>query len=175
MKSSIINIRISDNLKDKLELLSQNTELSVSKIARNAIEDYLNKKITNDGEHDSCDLDCLKEVDILYNLEFTELILWIYEMERDPTLEFVDDRYYRFTKTIEKANDHPLFTDEILFEFNKIHKELTLYLNGELDPDCFEFHLDEPDSLDYLKLSDFIFGLSYNVAYKNDESNLSQL
>ena len=174
MKTSIITLRVNNELREKLESISQETNISVSEIGRNAIEDHLNSFITNDEGYESSAIRSLKKDAILDDFDLTQLLLWIYEIRRDPSLEFFDDKYYQFVKTIEKINNDPLFTEEIKLEFNKIHRELVLYLNEELDNKNFTFYRDLPESCNYLKISDFIFDLRISFTYVENKSDLSE-
>jgi predicted DNA-binding protein len=163
MKTSIINTRISSSLKEELEILSQFLSIPISNIVREALENHLTNSI--DNHKNDLIIEGLNSADIelLQSLSFTELIFWLYDKKRDPAICEIIEFYEGFIKLIEEINQHPLFTDEILIEFNKVLFELNHVLNEWSGLLCgFKF----PESFDYLKLSNFIHAIRYD-----DENN----
>lgn len=160
MKTSILNIRVSTNTKDELEILSSLINQPISNIVRESIETYLDNYLsplmnTNLSVND---------INILRSLDFTDLIFWIYDKKRHPEINETDYFYEKLLKSIEKLNSHPFFTNEILIEFNKISCELKNYLYGSAYAiDNFRF----PEIVAYQKLSDFMYALRYD--FVNDK------
>ena len=81
MKTSVINTRISNVMKEELELLGKTNGEAASKIVRDAIEAYL-KGTTNLFPEDECEIQAPIEIG-----GFSELIYWICE-----------NRYYQHDK-----------------------------------------------------------------------------
>ncbi|WP_028872329.1 hypothetical protein [Psychroserpens burtonensis] len=163
MKTSIINTRISSSLKEELEILSQFLSTPISNIVREAIENHLINSIDNHKNDFIVEGLNSNDIQLLESLGFTELIFWLYDKKRDPQICEIAEFYEFLIKLIEEINQHPLFTDEILIELNKVLFELNHTLDewsGLLSG--FKF----PESFDYLKLSDFLHALRYD-----DENN----
>ncbi|GAA4289524.1 hypothetical protein [Aestuariibaculum suncheonense] len=155
MRTAVVNTRINSSLKDELEILSHLNGKTVSENVRQAIEAYLSDEVS---EYNTVDKKQNKYLDVLQSLSFTELIFWVYDKKRNPAIEEIDELYYAFLDLIREINENPLFTVEILAEFDKVSRELKklLYEDGYFEN--FTFPLD----FSYEKLSYFMHGLRYD-------------
>jgi hypothetical protein len=170
MKDTIIHTRVSENLKDDLLNFSYITDKSVSKIVRIAIEEYLVK--TNNCKSEQGTIKEKSEsLDLIQTLGFTELIFWIYDKKWDPEINESNEFYIQIMEIIEQLNHHPLFTNEIIHEFNKVSIELKEYLyDYEIEANWnFKFPTNCVNGFNYEKLSEFMYGLRYDV---NNEKTL---
>lgn len=159
MKSTVINIRVTEELKEELEIIGNETDISVSSLIRSILSDFVNAEKSihvSSIEND-------KRNDVLQSLGFTELIFWIYDKLRNPEINEIDDLYFQFIHLIEELEDHPLFTKEIMFELNKISDELRRYLSGAIKNMDFSFsNIENENYFDYEMLSQFLYGLRYD-------------
>lgn len=55
---------------------------------------------------------------MIQTLGFSELIFWIYEKQFNPDADEIDEFYLALIDIIAEINSHPLFSDEIINEFN---------------------------------------------------------
>tara|TARA_R110002073_G_scaffold57778_4_gene146616 strand:- start:6502 stop:7011 length:510 start_codon:yes stop_codon:yes gene_type:complete len=159
MKTSVINIRLNQDIKEELETLSKTEGKSISVIVREAINKFLKELISNKNEN----LELNEDEYLLQTLGFAELIFWIYDKRYNQELNEIDELYLEFIALIEAINKNPLFTEEIVFEFNKISNELKYYLNNkEHFKSTYEFPVSEKNLFDYDKFSHFMFSIRYD-------------
>lgn len=163
MKTTTINIRISNILKDQLEAFAYKKDQKISEATRSIIESYLNN--TNDLIDNNPRNNSLKpkdDLDLLQTLGFTELIFWIYEKYINPEINETDEQLYEIIDVISKIKSHPLFPYDIIKEFNKISAELNLCIanrNNEL------YYFSQPDnqfSFNYELFTEFFYGIRYD-------------
>lgn len=156
MKNTILNLRISEELKNELDDLSFAKNKSVSDIVRDSISNYTRtQNVIEHSEHPN----------LMQTLGFAEFIFWIYDKRDNPEKSEVEDLYMKFIELINEMHSNELFNDDILIEMDKISKELKEYLNGtETDPD-FIFSTQHKNGFDYEKFSNFM----YCIRYADDE------
>jgi len=163
MKTTTVNIRISNILKDQIEEFAIENDQSISEATRSIIESYFNK--TSDLIDDNAGINAIEpngDLDLLQTLGFTELVFWIYDKRFDTEINESNEYYLKMIDTISKFDSHPLFTDEIVKEFNKISTELKLYLS---DSNYDEFYFPQPDnpfSFNYDLFNEFFHGVRYD-------------
>jgi len=151
-----LNIRLPRDQRDMLDNLAEEKNMSTSEITRFIITDYFSysKNAINKIENN----------ELILSYEFTLLVFWIYDKLRDPDLNETDEFYLQLTDTIEKLNSHPLLNDEILFELNKISKDIK---SKFVDPRDYNKMFKFPSSgneysFDYKLFSEFIHSLVYD-------------
>ena len=157
MKEILISIRINEELKNELEMMSVSNSQSVSELVRESIYKHLAKP-----EKDTCNVKLSnKELEIIQSLGFTEFIFWISDKKRDSGCFEVDELYVQFINLINEMNNHPLFNKEIIVEFNKVKDEFEDYLSFDnLTDDSFQ--LPKSEIFDYEKLYDFMHTIRYD-------------
>lgn len=163
MNTTTINIRISNILKDQIEELSIENEQSISAITRSIIERYFNN--TDDPIDENENIDIIEQnddLDLIQTLGFTELIFWIYEKRFTPGIGEIDEFYFDLIDIISKIETHPLFPDEIVNEFKKISKELSLYLSDKNHHEFYFINPDNPFSFNYDLFADFFYTIRYD-------------
>lgn len=151
MNNSIINLRISESLKEDLQILAYTEDKSLSSIARESFNYYLDNSINKD-EH----------IELIQTLGFAELIFWLYDKRSNPHFYEIDELYIQFIELIDSMEQNPLFDNDIMTEFRKVRLELYNYLNGSEYMDTLEFPLNNQDSFNYNKLAWFMYGLRYD-------------
>lgn len=159
MKTSVINTRISNKMKDELELYGKVNGEATSKIVREAIEVYLNINKINQLPDNKLEGQKPMEKDILQIKGFSEFIFWICE-NRMCQNDKLDMACYSFINLIDKLKSHPKITTEILAEFMKISNELTSIMNEQSEYDKYMFI---SIGFDYDKLTKFMHDLRYEI------------
>jgi hypothetical protein len=161
MKTNTITLRVSDCQKNKLEDLGFDKGKSKSEIIRSIIEDFFNSP-DNLTEIQSYAKNT--EIDFVQTLGFSELIFWIYAKMNNPEINETNEFYIQLINEIEKLKKHPLFSDEIINEFNKIYRELQDYLGGiSFLRNEFRFcQADNQNAFNYGLFADFFYGIRYD-------------
>ncbi|WP_418510593.1 hypothetical protein [Corallibacter sp.] len=172
MKSTVINARISQTLKDDLEILAILKNLSFSQMTRIALEEFYNNTPIDDIpiNKDSQIKPVLLEDNLLQSFEFTELIFWIYDKRIDSSINEIYEFYEQHLNLINEMHKHPRFNKKILTEFYKIRDELKFRLEGKWHGD--EFHFSDAynmDGFDYEVLRNFMYAIRYD---ENNNKNL---
>lgn len=152
MKSNTITLRVSEDLRDRIENLAFDNEISFSEMARKLLESNSTPIIEP------------KKNDLLFDFRFTQLIFWICDKFIDGVENETDEFYQQNIQLIKELQNHPFFTKDILSELNKILAEL-LYnsIDGRHSNGCFKFS--DPENkkgLDYEKFSDFMYSLYFD-------------
>lgn len=146
-----INIRIPQEIKNKIEELSIERGMTISEIARNIFDHYF------------CSDKKDPELDILQTLGFSELIFWLYNKREYPGINETDELYEQFIDLIYRMKFHELFNDEILLEFNKVSHELTRHLSNMLANNELDFAIEgSSNSFNYDLLAEFMYTLRYD-------------
>lgn len=160
MKTTVIHTRISDDLKVHLDNLSRANGKSVSKIIRNAIKKYIHDA----DNYIVSDLDKTfleEEYNLLQSLRFAEFIFWLYDKRDSPGIDEDDDFYEEFIELINEMRSHPSFNDDILYEFDKIRRELKECIAENTINDGY-FSFPEDGNFDYEKLTWFMYCIRYD-------------
>ena len=109
MKTENISIRVSEELKQKLERISEQTGQSHSQIIRPLLdENLIEPKVIELGDGRS--YNTVTDHKLINNFEFTELIFWIYDKYREPSRDEIDEFYEHLLTVIEKVRQSCLFT-----------------------------------------------------------------
>jgi hypothetical protein len=161
MKNTVINLRVSENLKQELELNAFDNEKSLSELIREVLNDFAHGKTTgadtvnrfNHIPHDG-------RVDLLGTFKFTELVFWIMHKQTNPEFNEPKELYMSFVKLIDELCNHRLVTSELLRELKKISFELECYLNGmPLNMYIMFARYGKPNSFNYDLFEGFIYSL----------------
>lgn len=169
MKTTSINLRVSIDLRNQLEELAVEKNISTSELTRSIIEDFFNSsKDIRKTIHSFYTIENLPENDLLRSFEFTQLIFWIYDKRLNPELNETEEFYIQHMALIKKLKYHPFFGVEILKELNKVSNEIEDYLiNKNYSKAEFYFSRDGfENSFNYDLFSELIYGLGYS-----DENN----
>lgn len=156
MKTSILNIRISIDIKVELEKIATTKNKAVSDIAREAINNYLKAEIEPSNSTLS------KNLDILQSLTFSELIDWVYRKRIDPEVNEITIFIESMVDIIDEMENHPLFYPEILAEFKKIsHELITMGTDPNHNGKYYNFPNTHNGGFCYDKLADFMCCIRY--------------
>lgn len=164
MKDTVINIRISETLKDDLTLACELERMSISRFGRVALEEKLDALTKKIGEVTTTEYD--GDLDLLQTLAFSEFIFWIYEKKRNPEVSEIEEYYVQHLEVIAKMRKHPLFNDYILYEIDKIAVELNKVMSGEIEElSNFTFSVEgNYNSFNYKMFAEFMFAIRYDGA-----------
>ncbi|MHB0756766.1 ribbon-helix-helix domain-containing protein [Polaribacter sp. M15] len=169
-----ISIRISDSLKDKLSEMSEIEGVSISEVSRTILEQYftnLENNIVleannNQPEQEGYHLDetsyidefDYEEPDIVYTVEFLQLVTWMFDQKESRLLEFDKTILEQFKNTIIKVHSSTRMKQELKNEFNKVFVDLIKELNSSY-PSFYRlnFAYQSSDAFDFELLNQFIF------------------
>lgn len=138
MKTTTINLRISVDLKDQLDELASEKNISTSEITRSILENYF-YDLNSYEEEQFQDEDLEEEIQINNNesfeeeeslinsVEFLKLIAWIFYHNSNEYIFLEKKDYQQFMDTILHINLHKKkFDEKLIKEFYKIFRDLTL-------------------------------------------------
>jgi predicted DNA-binding protein len=163
MKTETISIRISAELKQKLEKISEETGLTNSQIIRPLIEEKaIEPETISLGEGRF--YNTISDYELINSLEFLELIFWLFDKKREPRTDEHDVFYKQQIKTIDRIMQSELFFQDFLSELVKVKRELELILN---DRSIYKFNFPDEDGFDYEVLSANIHMIRFNS--ENDQ------
>ncbi len=163
MKTETISIRISTELKQKLERISTETGLTNSQIIRPLIEEKaIEPEIIDLGEGRF--YNTISDHELTNSLEFLELIFWLFDKKREPRRDEHDVFYKQQVNTIDRIMQSELFFQDFLSELVKVKRELELILN---DKSIYKFNFPGEDGFDYEVLSMNIHMIRFNS--ENDQ------
>ncbi|WP_274476138.1 hypothetical protein [Mangrovimonas aestuarii] len=170
MKNTVINIRVSESLKEDLELVCGIKNISLSNLTRNILMDYISNGSFENDHNNHFSKETIK---LFQSLSFSEFIFWIYNKRDNPSKDEDWEFYDQHLKLIDRLNKLQCLDSEILKEFNKIGNELKEDIStteefSTIKPE-FDFPKEERvGSFNYNVLADFM----YNIRFKNDEKIL---
>lgn len=151
MKSNTITLRVSDGLRDRIENLAIDNDISFSEMARKLLESNNIPKI----EH--------QKNDLLNDFRFTQLIFWISDKYFDNGINETREFYEQHIQLIKEFQNHPFFTEDILSELHKISAELQYYLIVDTHLDFFKFcNSEKGNSFNYSVFKDFLYSFYFD-------------
>jgi predicted DNA-binding protein len=163
MKTETISIRISAELKQKLEKISEETGLTNSQIIRPLIEEKaIEPETISLGEGRF--YNTISDHELTNSLEFLELIFWLFDKKREPRTDENNIFYRQQIKTIDRIMQSELFFQDFLSELVKVKRVLELILN---DRSIYKFNFPDEDGFDYEVLSANIHMIRFNS--ENDQ------
>lgn len=170
MNNTVINIRVPENLKQKLELIALENNKSCSDLIREGLNDLVNKEQLNNQPLETNALFEYKftplrdGVDLLQTLGFTELVFWIMAKQINPQPNESEELYKQFIDLINELCVHKLFTKVIKIELRKISYELESYLYGKAFTGVnFRFaETGNQNSFDFEVFIEFMYGIRYD-------------
>lgn len=167
MKTSILNIRINERIKEELELIGLTRNQSVSELVRESLNTFIENSNECGKEHKySNDQDS----DILQSLGFAELIFFVCYKNFNPEICEIDELYIQFINLIKEMEGHPLFTPEIIKEFKKVSIELEMVLyHNKWKDGSFDFPFEGENAFNYEVLANFMHTVRY------DEDNITKI
>ena len=167
MKNQIVNIRINEAIKTELDFIADEEGKSVSDIVRNAVEFFLEKKpsIAVDDDTNSSSNEDLK---LFQSLGFTELIFWILDKYRDPSIRECDELFKQFIKLILEMENNSFFDQDIMLEFRKVYDELNEYLYENSHEGIYFNFCEIENGFDYEKLHNFM----HTIRYDDDDNRV---
>lgn len=158
MKDSKLNIRLDDETKTALLLLSKINDAPISSIVRAILKKYVDTQENNILPNG--------DLELLQSLGFCEVIFWITDKLRDPELSECNALYLSHIKLLKEMENNSFFDEEILVEFRKVYNELEYVVTNEVDYDyVFQFP-NSTNGFNYGKLYIFMNTIRYD---DNDE------
>lgn len=159
MKTSIINIRVNSEIKNKLESIANLKEKALSEVVREALINY------SEAENNDHNYNENLPYSIFQTLGFAEFIFWLYQKRFDQEKCESKAMYQQFIELINEMRTNPYFYPEILDEIDKVYIELESTINNNEFFEYFEFPISSnKNSFDYEKLADFM----YTIRYEDD-------
>ncbi|QSS97817.1 hypothetical protein [Psychroflexus sp. ALD_RP9] len=171
MKSTLLSVRISSDLRQKLEEQSDLENRSISKVARDILEHEFNT--TFQPEH-SFDVEVIGEYsdnsieELLTSFRFAEFMFWLQQVRYSPDKNRHNQYYIQFSKTIDDICCTNLFPQTIVDDLHKVKKELIYCIDFKLYTFSFPKNY---DGFDYNLLNDFMDNIRYDVN-GNDQLNI---
>lgn len=160
MKTSIINVRIDNSIKQNLERRSLETNKPISNLVRDAIELLLNQKL--DKTTSTITETYEADIRLLQSLEFTELIYWIMDKGSNPDISEIAELYAQHMSLILELKNNSFFKSDIINEFMKIYNELYDYLHTDNHMNSTFNFPEDRNGFNYEKLHEFIHTIRYN-------------
>lgn len=158
MKSVTLNVRISQDLKNKLEKQSQEDGAAISDLVRDILNNYIENEDSNYSLTD----------DLYHSNQFLFLITWIFE-KRDCSLDGKTEfELQRLKSIVTNVISELSFPDDLKLEFEKVLVDLIRFLNNYHDYNM-RFYFCKPNhssSFDYSLLIEYITERAFeNVIY----------
>lgn len=169
MKTTVLNFRVSEDLKDLIDSSAEQQDLSSSKLVRQILEDHFfqseekKDEITLAEEEEYDNINFFEEEDyfeekenVIYSLRFLQLISWVYNQRSNIGMGLENYRYEEFKATILKLNNVDQIDKELKDEFNKILAEI-IQKKGSV---FYKFKFTKFfgfEAFNYRKLNEFIF------------------
>ncbi|OUR93982.1 hypothetical protein A9Q87_04560 [Flavobacteriales bacterium 34_180_T64] len=160
MKSTIINTRVSENLKDDLNNYAFVNDISASNIVRDAISEFIHKpKISN---VDKLNVE-MKNMNFSMSqmLDFTKLINWVQESRHVHMAGDQTEFYLQSIKLIKEIKNNPLFSPEIIIELNKVSTTFDKILTGQICDNPYKYIKEHENGFDYDQIFNFLNRLMY--------------
>lgn len=160
MKSVILNVRISQKLRDKLIDDSTQKEISLSDNSREILSLYFEEQYRNEIDNQT-----LQDINFYNSNEFIYLIFWMIDKIRLPRHDGTKNELEDIKKIVLEAITNKFFPTDLKQEFEKVLIDIQRYLNEfDLPNNQFKFcQLYTEEVFDYTMLSDFI----RNKAFEN--------
>ncbi|MGJ5642807.1 hypothetical protein [Formosa sp. S-31] len=164
MDTTKLNIRVSQETKAELDLLSISQDIPLSKIVRLAISEYMDRLQHKDKN--TVEVVPAQQPSLVQSLSFTEFVNWVHDKRYNPDIWDSEELYIQFIELILEMHTDPLFNDDILIEFNKILRELKLVVseheNEELCDGEFSFVSNTINGFDYEKFRLFMYSIRFD-------------
>ena len=157
MKSVVINIRISLELKHLINNACDQNKTTVSKLVREAVAFYFENYDSHQESNNFED----EDFELLKSLRFTRLIYWVMQKKNDRRILTHDKIFIEYRKTIDEILLNKYFTFELKKEFEKVKLELLEYLSKSR---LYHAEFNFPRSFegfDYNRLNVFMNDLTY--------------
>ena len=118
-----INFRVPLSLKNKIEEVAQNRNLTTSGYLRELLERI------HDGTYCNEELERRKRESFLFSKEFMQLVIWIYKKRQDKLVKENKEQLEKYIAVLKKAGDN--LTKELNDEFDKVLLNLIEYVKSE--------------------------------------------
>ena len=160
MKSVILNVRISQKLRDRLIEVSSHKEISLSDNIREILNSVYEKQ-----NIDEIDNQTINDINFYNSSEFIFLISWLFEKIRHPKHFGTKNELEDIKKIVLEIIINNYFPTNLKKEFERVLIDIQRYLNDfELPNNQFKFCLLCTDEVfDYTILTDYI----RNKAFEN--------
>jgi hypothetical protein len=158
MKSVILNVRISQELKNNLEKQSEEEGVTISDLIRNILNNHSDNETSN-----------LLDMDYLYHSnQFLYLITWMFE-KRDCAFDGKTEiELLRIKSIVTDVMREQSFPSDLKLEFEKVLVDLVRYINN-YNAERMQFHFCKPnhsESFNYSMLIEYITTRAFeNVIY----------
>lgn len=158
MKTQNISIRVTEELKQKLERTSEETGLTNTQLIRPLIEErVIEPEVIDLGEGRF--YNTITDHNLVNSLEFTELVFWLYDKMLDNRRNEDDIFYIHLLNVIDKVMKSDLFKEEMRNELSKVKQELKLCLQ---DDSIDDFEFPGGSGFDYDELSSSLHMIRFN-------------
>jgi predicted DNA-binding protein len=162
MKNQILNIRVSEDLKNDLEFISEMKSESVSDLSRKAIEKYV-QEYTDKEDYKLQEVECKNNEDI-DSFNFAHFVCSIQNKGSD--LKEKDNKYIyaQLQLLVCQINNTPYVKEKLYDEFKKAKSDLELlmmFLNFYFN-DIFKSE-DPEVSIEYYDFKEYLFNLKKGV------------
>jgi hypothetical protein len=121
MESVIQNVRISQDLRNKLEKLSQENEVSISVSIRDILNNYF-----EDSDDEDFDFD--KDDYLFHSSEFLFLVAWVFEKATCAYDGLLEIELRSLKNTVINVIKEPNFPSDLKLEFEKVLVDLVRYI-----------------------------------------------
>jgi len=148
--SSISSDEFEENVEDEQEIEVEVQPVIDYEMEYNAVKDELDKLYEENEE--------LVNKDIVYSVEFLQLVCWIYYQRSAIIMSLPAEQYKEFQSTIIKIHSSKILSMELKNEFNKVFADLVkVEGNMFLRSSQLDFSKGIFPNFKYALLSDFIF------------------
>jgi len=159
MKNQIITLRVTTELKDKLDSLSNRKELSNSELVRPLIEKLcVEEKIIPLG--DGRVYRTKKDNSLIKSLEFTDLVFWICDKYINQEAMEIESFYQEMITVISEIIKSDFFSKRMKDLLELIQDELLDHLNNN---NLISFNFPEHPILTYDVFKEAMYTIRYNV------------
>tara|TARA_R110000744_G_scaffold36132_3_gene83568 strand:- start:2418 stop:2891 length:474 start_codon:yes stop_codon:yes gene_type:complete len=125
MKSTVLNIRVSEELKTDLEDLAYQSEDNVSELVRHILLEYV---------YDNDELEIEQQITFNNTYEFTCLAVWLFSKQMYPVELNPKEAIITIRILLEKAIMEHSFTESLRSEFKKVLFDVERLLDEENYP-----------------------------------------
>jgi len=118
--NTTINLRISSELKNKLDESSEEKNMSISETTRLILETYFTNEPNFEREEGiTCTTFDIKPP-LWQSLEFLQLMCWIFDQKSLPIQSYSYDQFEEFKHTIIEFRNNPNISNDLKMEFQKV-------------------------------------------------------
>ncbi|MDO7173907.1 hypothetical protein [Mariniflexile sp. AS56] len=116
-----INLKLSDDLKEKIKTKAELKQLTISKYIRELLLDYFDGTL--------CRREVVKnqENEFVNSTDFLQLVVWVYSIKRSSKFKEKADDLDNYIKTLKKVDNH--LPKYLVVEFDKVLSDVLRVIN----------------------------------------------